>query len=93
MRATPDAGLTAANQKRLGHLGVAPLTGPQVLAEHYKSSFSGFFFFFVQMSRYELIRAEPHFHSKGAARTVIMWALSIKTNGVARTEIRARRKV
>lgn len=43
VRATPDVGLTAANQKRLGHLGVAPLTGPQVLAEHYKSSFSGFF--------------------------------------------------
>lgn len=45
VHATPDAGLTAANQKRLGHLGVAPLTGPQLLPEHYKSSFSVFFSF------------------------------------------------
>lgn len=43
VRATPDIRLLAGNQKRPGQLAVAPLTGPQVPAQHYKSSFSFYF--------------------------------------------------
>lgn len=82
VRATPDVRPLAANQKRLGQLAVAPLTGPQVLAQHHKSSFSFHFCANVKI-----------WIDSTRTSAVIMWALSIKTNGVAGTEFGWRQKV
>lgn len=86
VRATLDVRLQAANQNRLGQLAITPLTGPQVQAEHYKSSFS---FHFCANVKIWIDSADIATQTSA----VIMWALSIKTNGVAWTEFRWRQKV